>query len=101
VRELVNRVSNAVVVNQSGLLTKDEFPDLLLRDEIVSGVIEPSERGHYSLHVMFPEFPTMAQVERLMIHEALKRSNGGRVAAADLLGISRQTLKRKLDEMER
>jgi DNA-binding NtrC family response regulator len=101
VRELVNRVSNAVVVNQSGLLTKDEFPDLMLRDEIVSDAGDVSERGHYSLHVMFPEFPTMAQVEKLMIHEALKRSNGARVAAADLLGISRQTLRRKLDELER
>ena len=41
-------------------------------------------------------FPTLAQVERQMVHAAIARADGNKAEAARLLGISRMTLYRKL-----
>jgi DNA-binding NtrC family response regulator len=98
VRELANRVTNAVVMNPSGLLTQDDFPDLALDRMVSDNLAKETRKGHYSLHRIFPEFPTMAQIERVMIHEAIRWCAGRKGAAADLLGITRQTLRKKLEE---
>ncbi|MFW6079332.1 MAG: helix-turn-helix domain-containing protein [Gemmatimonadota bacterium] len=50
-------------------------------------------------------FPTLAEVvsraEARLIRRALRRSNGDTAAAADLLGVSRATLYRRLSRMKR
>lgn len=99
VRELVNRINNAVVLNQSGILTQLDFPELVMSEDLVAESAGPVETGPFSLHVIFPEFPLMERVERIMIQEALKRAGGRKGMAADLLGITRQTLKKKLDDI--
>ncbi len=40
--------------------------------------------------------PTLEESEDLLIQEALKRTNGNQTLAAQLLGITRQTLHRRL-----
>ncbi|GAM07973.1 nitrogen regulation protein NR(I) [Geobacter sp. OR-1] len=98
VRELVNRVSNAVVVSRSGLLTQHDFPGLSLKQEVVGDTDGSAGKGPFSMHLVFPEFPTLEQIEHIMIQEAMKRSEGRKGMAADILGIGRHTLRRKLEE---
>ncbi len=45
-------------------------------------------------------FPTLKESETFLISEALKRSNGNQGIAADLLGISRQALNKRLKRSE-
>jgi Nif-specific regulatory protein len=78
VRQLRNVIDSAVV-----LATTDE--------------IQPSD---LSLHEPKPEvFDTLnvEQWEQRLIHEALKRTRGNIPEAAELLGVSRATLYRKLE----
>ncbi|WP_243664075.1 helix-turn-helix domain-containing protein [Rhodothermus marinus] len=44
--------------------------------------------------------PTLAEAERMLIVEALKRYGGNRRQAARALGISERTLYRKLKEID-
>lgn len=62
--------------------------------QTVSGPIL-SETGEAS------DFPTMAQMERTMILAAYQRSNRRPFLAAQLLGIGKTTMYRKLREMKR
>ncbi len=99
VRELLNMVSSAVVANRSGVLTRKDFPELLLRDQGEIRIAEIRGSGQFSMHMVFPSFPTMAQVENVMLREAFKITGKKQGASADLMGICRQTVKRKLAEM--
>jgi DNA-binding NtrC family response regulator len=41
-------------------------------------------------------FPTIREVEEYLIAKAMRRSDGNQTIAADLLGITRQTLNKRL-----
>ncbi len=99
VRELINMVRSAVVVNRTGLLCRTDFPELILKEGGKMPATLQYGSGQFSLHVIFPTFPTMAQVERVMLKEAYRVTGGKHAACADLLGICRQTVKKKLVEI--
>jgi DNA-binding NtrC family response regulator len=101
VRELINKVSSAVVANRSGLLTLSDFPDLVLKERATKDIARKLGCDQFSLQAVFPSFPSMEQVEMVMIEEALKATGGKKGAAANLLGVCRQTVQKKLAEMER
>jgi DNA-binding protein Fis len=46
------------------------------------------------------ELPTLDEIERLLVEEALARSGGNQTIAADLLGITRQALAYRLKKKE-
>jgi len=96
VRELINKISSAVVANQGGLLTPADFPGLAVKELATVEGEEGCDSTHFSLHVVFPAFPTLEEVEKLMIRKALKMGRGRLGVAADLLGLCRQTLKRRI-----
>ena len=93
-------VSAAVVVNRSGILTLADFPELPIRGEGDIRTAQIHDSGQFSLHMLFPSFPTMAQVEKVMLKEAYKVTGKKQGAAADLLGLCRQTVKKKMLEIE-
>jgi DNA-binding NtrC family response regulator len=97
VRELINMVSSAVVVNKSGLLAQSDFPDLAVKSKTMIEAGIRAANSQYSLHVVFPAFPSMVQIEKLMLEEALKLTGGKKGPAADLLGVCRQTVRKKLE----
>jgi DNA-binding NtrC family response regulator len=99
VRELINRVSSAVISDTTGLLTPDAFPGIDLKKRTENHATLQAGSNQFSLHVLFPSFPTMEEVERLMMDEALKVTGGKKTAAADLLGISRQTLRKRFADV--
>ncbi|MFO7750080.1 MAG: sigma-54 dependent transcriptional regulator [Desulfobacteraceae bacterium] len=84
VRELYNVIERGVILAENGVITEQALPFDLLRS---SGQGEESH-GPSSL----------AEVEQDHINRVLEYTSGHRARAADLLGISRKTLYRKLQE---
>jgi DNA-binding NtrC family response regulator len=101
VRELINKVSSAVVANKTGILTLEDFPDLLLSHRATRDMTAALGNSQFSLQLVFPAFPTMEQVELVMLEQALKLTGGRKGAAADLLGVCRQTVVKKMSEMDK
>lgn len=100
VRELLNRINNAVACSPAGELTLDSFPELKSSEGLNRGILKVSGDRSFTLQAFFKSFPTIAEVEQLFVQEALKASDGRKDIAAELLGITRPTLNRKLAEGE-
>lgn len=108
VRELRNAIEHAVVVTRSGTIGPDCLPPPTTKT-LASGQMRPSLRGavqHWMREAMRHEASTgeneglyeylLAEVEPVMLSEALQVSGGNRREAARLLGIHRQTLREKM-----
>lgn len=99
IRELQSMIFDAVAQHKGRLLSLASFrglirqpgaQDQLSAESAVSGV--GVSEGH--------DFPTLAQGEADLIREALRRTNGNRTIAADLLGINRQALIRRVKTLD-
>ena len=101
VRELEAMMHDAVARHESGVLSMDSFKQAI---QFERGMTEPElpyegkipetateERFSYT-----GSFPTIKEVEAFLINEAMTRSEGNQTIAADLLGITRQTLNKRL-----
>ena len=84
VRELENVIERAVVMTDSDVISIDDFPEHLRR-----GVQRTDG-------VMIPIGTPMREVEHKIIEETLRFTHGDKTAAANLLGIARRTLYRRL-----
>jgi two-component system nitrogen regulation response regulator GlnG len=111
VRELENTIKRAVILSSDPLLTVADFSSLptqkagnvrneelsleaLVEIKLRSSLenIEKMETG--DLHGM-----VLAQVERPLIRFVLEKTRGNQVRAADILGINRNTLRKKIQEL--
>jgi len=79
IRELQHTIEKAVILSESSVIKPD---DLYLR--------HPGQVSSNS------SFTTLEEMEKKMIQEALDKNNGNFTAAADQLGITRQTLYNRL-----
>ncbi len=95
VRELRGMVFDAVGRHRSGVLSSEAFREAMGRQ---AERAEGQSAGEESDGVVaFPgELPTLEQVENALVVEALRRTEGNRSLAAQLVGMSRQTFKAKL-----
>ena len=84
VRELENAIEHAFILCSEGYIQLAHLPD----------TFQPKEEN---AHV--PGGLTLGEIEARAIHAALKRNNGKRMATARELGISKNTLRRKLKNM--
>lgn len=82
VRELQHTLERAVILSESTVLKPEDF--LLTASTAISMETGPN---------------TLEEMELLMINNALKQNNGNYSAAAEQLGISRQTLYNKLKKL--
>ncbi len=87
VRELENVVERAAVLCRSDTLGLADLP------EVVTRASTPMASS-----LVFEIGTPLAEVEQRMIRETLKRTEGDKSLAAQLLGISTRTIYRKLDE---
>jgi DNA-binding NtrC family response regulator len=79
IRELQNTIEKAVILSEENIIKPD---DLYLRPMMQS--------------VSASSFATLDEMEETMIRMALEKNNGNYTAAADQLGITRQTLYNKM-----
>ena len=91
VRELQNCIERAVAFTRFDEVTVDDLPEKI-RDYKSSDLTIPG--------VGVQEILTMDEVERRYILRVLKQVDGNKTMAADLLGLDRRTLYRKLERWE-
>jgi two-component system response regulator HydG len=97
VRELQAKVSDAVARNDAGTLSLDDFPGISAIStshshtsyEVPTGVSD-------GIYTLFGRLPTFREIEDYLIVEALKLSEGNYAVAAKLLGVTRQTISKRL-----
>ena len=90
VRELMNAVERAVVLSRSEYLDADELV-LLMTDNPIADI---SER------LSLPKNMLLDDIEKRSILEAINTCGGNKSEAARRLGITRKTLRKKLDKYE-
>ena len=106
VRELENAIKRALVLHSGGILTPDDFafldhtgePDVapaslldLVREAVESALDEPKPGDVYHR--------ILERVERPLIETVLARTDGNQIRAAALLGINRNTLRKKIGDL--
>jgi DNA-binding NtrC family response regulator len=97
VRELKSMILDAVSSHRSGKLSMEVFKSYIRQRHPIPHI--DSKRfppGETSL-LSFPEqLPTLKQTEQFLISEAMKRAEGNQAIAAQMLGITRQALNKRL-----
>jgi len=101
IRELRALVFNAVAQHRGGtVLALDSFQQVIKRDR--SGTEPPLTHSEDGLTLAIPgRFPTLKEADIFLVDEAMRRANHNQGIAAMLLGISRQSLNRRLQVMQR
>lgn len=110
VRQLRNVVEKMVILSGGERLTIDDVPVEVVNGE--KAAQDPGEtRGETAPAKDFAAEPahaehdaaaqTLAETEKDRILEALKAANGNKSKAAEMLGISRRTIHRKLNEWQK
>jgi two-component system nitrogen regulation response regulator GlnG len=112
VRELENTIKRAVILSSDPLLTAVDFPGLRhQRSEeqeqngglSLEGIVDMKLRGSFTNMEKMESGDVYAmvleQVERPLIRFVLEKTRGNQVRAADILGINRNTLRKKITEL--
>ena len=107
VRELENAIKRALVLHTGGILTSDDFAFLtraedvhpkatgleqVVAREVATALAEPEPTNVYHRILESAERPLLATV--------LAHTDGNQIRAAALLGINRNTLRKKIAELE-
>ena len=87
VRELRNCMESAVVMSRTNLITEEDLPPTL-------------RAGNDEGWIRIPIGTTMDEAEKLIIRETLSAQRGNKTKTAEILGIGRKTLHRKVPEWE-
>ncbi len=106
VRELENAIKRAVVLSSAEMLTPEDFAFLrsdrqtgrgktsfeqALRDEISSALEDPDAKDLYR--------GLLERVERPLLERVLAQTSGNQIRAAAILGINRNTLRKKITDL--
>ncbi len=87
VRELRNCLESAVVMSKGSVITTDDLPPSIVTD---------SESNHVRIQLG----ATMGEAEKEIIRANLAAQNGNKSRTAEILGIGRKTLHRKIAEYQ-
>jgi transcriptional regulator with PAS, ATPase and Fis domain len=97
IRELQSMILDAVSSHKSGKLSMDVFKSYICQKQPTVDTDFKNLLQRENILVSFPEqLPTLKQTERLLISEAMRRANNNQAIAAQLLGITRQALNKRL-----
>ncbi len=96
IRELQAMVFDAVSTHESGVLSLASFRSKITEIASFSPAIPGQDQPGNPLFSDFEILPSLLQATEALVEEALRRSEGNLSVAADLLGISRQALSKRL-----
>ncbi len=112
VRELENAIKRAVILSSDPQLTPADFPGLesapgieksgnrdASLEELVDGKLRSCLHGIEQLENGEIHSMVLEQVERPLIRIILEKTRWNQVKAADILGINRNTLRKKISEL--
>ena len=102
IRELRSLVYNAVAQHRSGpILSMQSFRDSIqkTRGTLVVEKHTPESLSKASLLTITGRFPTLKEADVYLVEEAMRRASSNQGVAATLLGITRQSLNRRLKNM--
>lgn len=97
VRELFNMACNAVTGSHAAELQPSDFTGLAPGKGIPGELIRRVGGSQFVLNGVFRDFPTVEEVQELLMHEAVYYADGNRSLAAKMLGLSRPTLVKWLE----
>ncbi len=103
IRELENMIFDAVTINSSKFLSLNSFKKIIKSGRLKQRLQiedDPQKEGEGILYRCFGRFPTLKEMEGIMVSEAMKLANNNQGIAASLLGITRQALNKRLKKME-
>ena len=95
IRELRNFCENAVVLRRGGSLTEYDLEPKFRGETPLANHGAPSGE-HAPLPLAAPNSLSVEENEKRLLREALLKARGNRTKAAELMGVSRRTLHRKL-----
>jgi len=99
IRELQSMILDAVSSHKSGKLSMEGFKSYLRQKQPALDIDSKPLVGGERLMVSFSEpLPTLKQTEQLLISEAMRRARRNQATAAQLLGITRQALNKRLKQ---
>jgi len=97
VRELQSMILDAVSSHKSRKLSMDVFRSYIRQKQPSLDMDSKQLLQGQNVLVCFAErLPTLKQAEQLLISEAMKRASGNQAIAAQMLGITRQALNKRL-----
>lgn len=88
VRELENVVERAVAMTAGAVLLVDDLPERMRSGNTAVSVLNQARENQM----------TLRQLEQTYVAETLRRTGGNKSRAAEMLGLDRKTLYRKLEE---
>ena len=98
IRELEAIVTDAVSHHTSGILSMKVFEEVMALDrqsDKGSSSVSPSTGNQFSF-AAWQRIPTLDEAARMVVEEAMRRTNGNQSIAAKLLGITQPSLSRRL-----
>lgn len=100
IRELKAIILDSVAKHRSGILSLNSFKEYIKNK---SKDLDPNLSFNTNGALVMPEisgrFPTLKEINKFIISEAIKRSNGNQGIAASMLGITRQALNSRLKKI--
>jgi DNA-binding NtrC family response regulator len=93
-------IYDAVSAHTSGILSMKSFRKVLNnKQKGTQDLAEDMMSGELQWLQSFNPLPNLKQAESVLIREAMKQAKGNQTIAAQLLGITRQTLINKLKKL--
>jgi len=96
IREMRNLIERAMLLSAGGRLTIDSLPTQLMSPVIVADT--QSETGPEPLIVLGPKGVDIHKVEQALVEKAMEQAGGNQSHAAQLLGLSRDQLRYRLQK---
>lgn len=99
IREMINVVHNAVTHNRRRRLEIENFPGITNNTTTRRDIVRKVGTNQFALHGVFQDFPTLEDVEEILVEDAMRLTQGNKRVAAKMLGVSRPTLQKKLEHI--